>query len=318
MPVQSNKYIATFPAGCYEIVARQLKQFSVDELKIINHDTSSLTFASTFRAERLIEFRFFTNVYLVLDQARLSSYKPFIYLSGYRLLSSVNGEPQTLDNNKKDALTLLIESQLHLERNAKRSVDIVLIKRTGQDEMLTLRLARAKHKREELPKGALRPELAHILLLVARIKSKETLLDPFAGFGSIPLEALRGFGVKNVIAVEKDADLAKQLIGKGFQAIQGDATALDMIPDASIDRVVTDPPWGLFDATDDLGNTYMQSLVSIKRVLKPKGVAVILSGSELLDEVIRSDRDFSRLNVTNILVSGKKASIVKLQKTSLR
>jgi len=308
------RYIATFPAGCYEVIARQLKQFKVEDIKIISHDFSSVSFDSSLRKEKLIELRFFTNVFLILDETKLASFRQLIQNPGYRLMAITKGEPTQIEEHKRARLIALIEAELKLQPNLKNPVDIVLIKRAGEEEVLTLRLPRAKHKREELPAGSLRPELAHIMLLLAGVKSKDTILDPFAGYGSIPVEAVRGFGLKHVLAVEHDATLAQALIGKGFQVTQDDASKLSTIPDESVDRVVTDPPWGIFDSTEDQPDLYQQSLVAIKRVLRHRGVAVILSGSGVLDQVINDTNDLSRLKVLNVLVSGKKANLIKVQR----
>ncbi len=313
--VWDNLYIAMFPAGCYEIVARQLKTFRVPEVELLGHDQSSVSFTSSLTIERLIEFRFFANIYLVLDKSRLDEYKTLVRGSSYRLLSSVDGEPSPISSDKMTALKTLIEEKLGLKPNAQKlSTDFVLLKRTGQEEVLTLKLPRIKHKREQIPIGALRPELTHLLLLISGIKAKDSLLDPFAGYGSIPLEAIRGFGVKDILAVEKDSELFRRLTRVGIKAIVDDATQLASVLDGSIDRVVTDPPWGIYDASIDLKKTYHQSLGAISRVLKPGGIAVILSGSKLLDEVACNSRDLELLKMYQILVSGKQANIIKLRK----
>jgi len=212
-----KSFIATYPAGCYDIVARELKKFSVNELKIISHDESSVIFDATLTLERLIEFRFFTNIFMILKDSKLSSCRSYLKGGSFRLIALVNGEPTSIADSKRNVLSGSISKELNLKANAaKYSNDFVLVKRGNNSELLTLRLPRAKHKREKLPRGALRPELAHILLLVAGIKAKDTLLDPFAGYGSILYEARRGFGLKHTIVIEKDAELVRQLEGKGF------------------------------------------------------------------------------------------------------
>lgn len=60
-------YFATFPAGTFEIIVKQLKTFKLDKLKIIEHDDSSVIFKASLPIERLIELRYFTNVYLVVE-----------------------------------------------------------------------------------------------------------------------------------------------------------------------------------------------------------------------------------------------------------
>jgi len=315
---EARSFIATYPAGCYDIVARELKKFSVNELKIISHDESSVMFDSTLTLERLIELRFFTNIFMILKDGKLLSYKPYLKGSSFRLIALVNGKPTSIADSERNVLSGSITKELHLKANAARySNDFVLVKRDNNSELLTLRLPRAKHKREKLPQGALRPELAHILLLVSGIKAKDTLLDPFAGYGSILYEASRGFGLKHTIAIEKDAELVKQLEGKGFEVRQGDAASIKDVASGSVDKIVTDPPWGIYGDTksQELRGIYAQALNEIKRVLKQKGIAVFLSGSRILDETILSSPDFELLKSYPVLVSGKKATIYKLQKT---
>jgi hypothetical protein len=65
-----NSYYATFPAGCYNIIVKHLKSFELDEFKIAEHDDSSVLFESSLPIEKLIELRYFTNVYFVVNDAK--------------------------------------------------------------------------------------------------------------------------------------------------------------------------------------------------------------------------------------------------------
>lgn len=316
------KYIATFPAGCFEIISRQLKKFTIDELKIKQHDGSSVTFESHLTPEKLIDLRYFTNTYVILDQARLSRYHSFIKKDvNYRLMGLTEGEPTELDARDLIRLCGLIESVFHLKPSRVGYLhDFIVMKREhSADELFTLRLPRAKHKREQIPKGALRPEVAHILLLAAGARPTDTLVDPFAGYGSIPKEAVRGFGVKGVIAIECDADLLKLMEHQPYKVYGGDATDLNMIEGGSVDRIVTDPPWGLHEGLTeaDLHTLYRRSLNEMSRILKPQGIALILSSNQTLSDTIQSFPMFQLIKSYDILVSGKKATIYKLQKTAI-
>lgn len=314
---KQEDYIATFPAGAFDVIARQLKRFTIDDLKILEHDESAVMFRTQFTQERLIEMRFFTNVYMVINTDHLRQYKRFIKTESFRLFEFTNGAPTEIAPETKQELTALIEEQLHIKPNVSRfSHDFVIHRRTMGEPVLTLRLSRAKHKREDVRAGSLRPELANILLLTAAPSSSDTLLDPFAGYGAIPKEAVRGFGVKNVIAVEKNDEAAQLITQKGVRVHTGDATNLYMLLNNTIDRVVTDPPWGNYDDQNvaDLHEVYEKSLSEIHRVLKPQGTAVVLSGNDVLDTVLTKALGMKMLKSYPILVSGKKATVFKLQK----
>jgi 16S rRNA G966 N2-methylase RsmD len=312
-----KKFIATFPAGCYEIVARKLKEFSLNELEILTHDDSSVTFWTSFTPEKLIEIRFFTNVYMILNPDKLTDCKPLLKGRGFSLTESISGQPSMMDTSERNGLIRIVTKQLGLKPYfPEQSNHFILMRRGSADKTLTFKLSRAKHKREELPAGALRPELANILLLVSGVKAKNNLLDPFGGHGSILLEAMRGFGVKASLAIEKDSNLVTYLESRGVDVIEGNAKDLSGYDPESIDKVVTDPPWGIYkDANElELANLYSKFLSEVHRVLKPEGVLVILSGSSILDDIISDLQDFKLLKSYKILVSGKKATIFKLQK----
>jgi tRNA G10 N-methylase Trm11 len=310
----SNTYLATFPAGCYAIVSKQLKSFKITELKITNNDESSVIFVSSLTIERIIEMRFFTNVYIMVGSS--SGISKLLKGRYFRLMYLKKGEPQPLDKNERLATEEQIKNKFGLTPNAHLSRnDFFVIERVSLDKMLGLMLPKAKFKREKTSAGELHPELAHILCLVSGIKAKHIVLDMFAGYGSIPFEAARGFGCKHVIAVDQQM-FNNRHDYPSIEWHKADATKLGFLADSCIDRIVTDPPWGNFEhkADDELNGLYDKSISEMHRVLKPEGVAVILSGSDLLNELIKSRRSFKVLSNYTVLVSGKKARIFKLQK----
>ena len=287
----------------------------MDEFKIAARDDSSVLFESSLPIEKLIELRYFTNVYFVVDDAKPL---PKSLLKGkyFRLMLLKEGEPRSIQQDGKEEFETKIKQTYKLEPNTHLSKnDFYLIERKSGQKLLTLRLPKAKFKREKLSAGELRPELAHILCLAAGVKAKHILLDMFAGYGSIPYEAVRGFRCRNVTAVD-----IKRLPGRheyhGIEWQEADARNLNHVQDNSIDRVVTDPPWGIYDAeVDDLSSLYKDFTQAMTRTLRPGGVAVVLSGFEGAAECFEAAKTLQLINKWNVLVSGKKATIYKLQKT---
>jgi tRNA (guanine6-N2)-methyltransferase len=96
----------------------------------------------------------------------------------------------------------------------------------------------------------------------------------------------------------------------------GSAVDLPLIADGSINKVITDPPWGMYGdlKEPDLRYLYKQSLNEMARVLKPGGIAVILSGNSELNEIANEARSLEIVKTYSILVSGKKATILKMRR----
>ncbi len=288
----------------------------LDKLKVTNIDKSSVTFNSDYPIEKLIELRFFTNIYLIISGP---GGLPKATFKGryFRLMMLKDGEPHQIGPAERTKLEDGINRDFGLMPNTHLSKnDFYLIERSSSGKkMLTLRLPRAKFKREELSAGELRPELAHILLLIAGAKAKDVVLDIFAGYGSIAFEAVRGFGCKQVIAVDSQ-ELPERHETSSIKWLKADARNLDFQADNSVDRIVTDPPWGDYKKSSraELKELYEQSIKEMHRVLRRDGIAVILSGSNILDETIQNSQDFNVLKNYTILVSGKKAKIFKLQR----
>jgi 16S rRNA G966 N2-methylase RsmD len=308
-------YFATFPAGCYDIIVKHLKSFDINQLKIIDHDSSSITFKSSLTIEKLIELRYLTNVYLVFDDSPKPRLRSLFNGHFFRLMRLKSGAPQPLDTSERAKLETNINRDFgllpntHLARN-----DFYVIERDSLPAFLSLRLPKAKFKREKTAAGELKPELAHILCLAAGLKAKYKVADPFAGHGAIPLEAIRGFGCKQVLAVDQNTILPDRRNHPEILWREADSRHLSFLEDNSLDRIVTDPPWGIYTEITDTATFYRGILNEFHRILKSGGVAVILTGWNEFNETLEQISGFKIIGQWDILVSGKKATLFKMQK----
>lgn len=171
-----------------------------------------------------------------------------------------------------------------------------------------------------LKKGELYPELSYILCLISEPNENDVFFDPFAGHGSIPAQRL-SFSHKRIIAGEIDRDLQRGLeknFSKRVVVAPVDALSLSTISDNSIDKIVTDPPWGLYDTEKDIPKFYFLMLKQFLRVIKRDGIMVILTAQkELMEELLGKFKGQLKLEEKyGTLVSGKKAGVYKIRKIS--
>lgn len=328
-----NTYAATFVAGTSEIISKRLKQFSIEQLKITYSDDSFMAFKSNMPESKIANLRFFNNIFVVLAQnENNSSLEQFLESSLAKAVSSPSlpgkrfslsvmheGKLQNVNPTLRQKLIQTITGRYGATESAHRpDVELWFFMRSSGFGVFGWKLPHIQFKAESKSVGALRSELAHILGLVAGLDNHDSVLDPFAGSGALLEEALVGFHVKQVIAVEKDKKLLARLMKKPkLEVIEGDATDLSFIKSDSIDKTITDPPWGSFTKMDNfkIKDLYTSSMHEVARVLKPGGVAVILSSANDIISYSRSQVD--NLNLVKeypILVSGHKATIYKLRK----
>ena len=130
--------------------------------------------------------------------------------------------------------------------------------------------------------GVLMPRVARALTNLSGIKPGELFLDPFCGTAGILVEAgLVGAKVIGIDAQEKlvlGARMNLEAYNLDYVLMEGDACRIPL-KDCTIDAVVTDPPYGRSAAilADSLEELYSGALQEIQRVLKPGGIAVVVS-----------------------------------------
>jgi len=189
--------------------------------------------------------------------------------------------------------------------------------------LVGFRLTKRPNYEKILEKGELYPELAHILCLISEPNASDVFLDPFSGHGSIPIARALGFPFKIVYASDNDKGLVKKLKTKkirgNFVVGHWDATRLTNFENRSIDKIVTDPPWGLHSGTElNLERFYEDMLKEFIRILKKDGLLVLLTAQKELVELLlnKITNELILIKRYDTLVSGKKAGAYKLRKIS--
>ncbi|HET9411406.1 MAG TPA: hypothetical protein VFO38_00985 [Candidatus Saccharimonadales bacterium] len=322
------KYFATFIPGTRDIIYKRLNAFSNQSLSVTEISDGLVLFESTLTIPQLSELRFFNNVFLLIHDFGIAATpvtELLPRLTAFPLPQAPYGTTFTLKVSQANEFVAAPRQKIldyiaaqtgKTATSHKPDDEFLLLARSDGRSLWGWRLPRAGFKQRNLEQGEIRPELAHIMGLVAGVTPKSTVLDPFAGYGGIVRECLQGFHAKEVIAIEQNQRLIPHLKSiPRLIALHGDAKQLGHISSRNIDRIITDPPWGEFTQADpnELRALYRHALVQMHRVLRAKGAVIMLTAAPFMADVA-AETSFDIVKEYPILVSGRKATIYKLRR----
>mgnify|MGYP006276203857 CR=1 FL=1 len=153
-----------------------------------------------------------------------------------------------------------------------------------------------------------------------------TLLDPFCGSGTIPIEAANLLPGARVLAADRDeeavagtrsnADATGVAVRIDLKTI--DARDLDEHYETeSVDAIVTNPPFGIrLHREADFYRLYRRFLTTAGLILRPRGVIVILVGKKrgLFNRVLREVGLYDLVEVRIIEIGGVYPGLFVLRK----
>ncbi len=341
-------YASTFISGLQDLISQELTKL-IPDLRITGLYDGLVVYTTNAKIRKLKGINFFNNTYLVLRQFKNLQSGDLNNIIR-QALKSWNISPKwardAVGNSKKFRIITSKENQLtavdksllrSMEQKiahsyglrvdrAKPDIEFWFLYRSEKIGFFMLRLTKHKAYEKVLHKGQLRPELSYILSLISEPKADDILLDPFCGYGSIPIARAIHFPYNMIFASDKDKGLVKRLKQELKKTnlkkpiLVKAADALDMgsvFEDEFIDKIITDPPWGFYeDLGMDISIFFDRMLGEFHRILKPKGVMVLLTARKIEFEssLAKYKDEFELCHKYDILVSGKKASIYKVVK----
>ncbi|MGI6705590.1 MAG: methyltransferase [Clostridia bacterium] len=175
---------------------------------------------------------------------------------------------------------------------------------------------------KNLNKGELRPEFVLLMIYWANIGPHDVVMDPFAGYGSIPFQLYNAFSFGKLIVNDKDrikVDYLKRLFTKArtrkmVEISCEDARSLSHVQDKSVDKIITDPPWGIYENIQDIEGFYTDVLMEMKRILKDEGKIIVLTASKTEFKNATLACGLKIIDRIDTLVKGKKASLFRAVK----
>lgn len=139
--------------------------------------------------------------------------------------------------------------------------------------------------------AALKPTIAYGMLKIAELKDGETLLDPMCGGGTIVIEAVRNYRLRNVYCMDISPKHLKGAIMNAIASsvyskinfIPGNARKVDEYIKEYVDVIVTNPPYGIRMLRQEyLRTLYSDFLKSSRNILSSKGRIVVITSEYVL------------------------------------
>ena len=327
------EYVSSFITGFQDVVAQDLPN-RLKGLKILNLFDGLVHYSYSGNSRDLESVIYFNNTFFVLKTMKgkglnfpslagvvAKENKSYLITKGsFRVRFNQENQFVKVDKQiaRKAEDTVLRCTKLQLDRLSPSTEIWYAIRREGFAYCGQL-ISKREFTEKNLNKGELRPEIAYLICCFAELQNDGVVLEPFCGYGSIPVQLIKKFRFQKLFA----SDIDKEKISINMQKKQlkdnpqidlsvNDAFVLPQIIDRSVDVVITDPPWGYFEQIDDIGEFYKKMFTSFKRILKENGRMIILSARKDEIEKAALEMNVQILSSLNTLVNGKKASLYKM------
>jgi 23S rRNA G2445 N2-methylase RlmL len=215
----------------------------------------------------------------------------------YRLVAQMNGvhgyrRVDALKAMSRGLAGKLPASWKHAEENASVEIWLTI---DGAMAICGMRLSdktmrHRTYKHEHLP-ASIRPTIAAAMVRLADLKPGQTVLDPMCGVGTLLAEAFLSIkGKKGADGeawqlhllggdIDKSHVRAAQVNMRQFGITELQAWDARELPleDASVDRILSNPPFGKQLSTpEEIVPLYRQSVREMDRVLRPGGKSVLI------------------------------------------
>jgi tRNA (guanine6-N2)-methyltransferase len=341
-------FASTFAAGLKDVVKEMLIG-AFPEVKILLELDGLIVFRGTISTDQLKTIRFANNSFVVLRMFQDLRDDPITEMlaavlkdenlktivkanigtkkrRAFRLIASRENQFVSIDQDLRNALERNFTKIHGLTVDRGRpDTEFWLLYRSEGYGFFLFRLTQQPAFQHVLEKGELGPEIAYTLCYLSEPNNDDIFLDPFCGYGSIPLERAVSFPYNMIFAFDNDPG-KKRLVRsrvkesriKGMFIVKTE-NALNMktFEDGFVHKIVTDPPWGFYkELPPDIDNFHSSMLEEFCRVLKRDGILVILTArKEEFEQALSTYKHELRLvKKLDILVSGKKAAIYKVRR----
>ncbi|MCR4742553.1 MAG: methyltransferase [Treponema sp.] len=331
------EFISSFTSGFSDLVKEDFPK-RIPSVKILNLFDGLIHYQFSGNSRELSKIMYFNNTFFILKTwkgkglnfpmmvGNIQKEKKYYLINKgtFRVRFSKENQFAKVDKNiaRRAEEAVVNNSKLNIDR-LNPTTEIWYSIRSQDFAFCGQLISKREFTEKNLNKGELRPEVAYFMCLMSDFNQDSLIAEPFAGYGSIPLQLAKKFHFKKLFISDIDQEKIKMLEDKKNLKDRDDieisvqnAFELKNIEDKSLDLVITDPPWGFYEDIGDISDFYDKCFNSFKRILKEQGRIVMLSArKEELENLLEVRKDFNLIKSFHTLVNGKKAGLYLIEKT---
>ena len=319
-------FYSSFIVGFEELVPKLIKEQN-QNISIVQVLNGAVIY-KTSSSDNIDNIGFFNNNFFVFKSAKETNILTFInqlsnislkkgkYKKSFRIVISDQNNLIGIDNQVLSALENKIEKETgYYVNRLKPDIEYWVLKRSEGIILFMERINKHKSFDKQLNRGELRDDLCCFLNYLSEPTESDIYLDCFCGSGAIIKNRIKMYKFNMIFGIDiesKHIQELKKVYKKNNLIFKNIDFFENKFENGFIDKIVTDPPWGMFEKKYDFDKFYQLFINEANRILKKNGTIVILTACK--EEMSKIKTDMILTGIYNILVSGKKACVYVYKK----
>ncbi|MBD3329745.1 hypothetical protein GF357_04600 [Candidatus Dojkabacteria bacterium] len=333
------QYYSVFPEGLTNTIKEIIIKNNIAK-KFLKEGSSFIVYSSCTSPNMIAKARFFETTFLLasyfeqnykikdqIDWFR-KNIRKIVELSGdaanktssFRIVESRSIRDGEKYNDQIRSLEHLLSKKIRIDRGHP-DYEIRLIEKEDHG-FIGIRVTKPPEHIDTFQEGSLRKEIAYVLNYLSNPKGNDVFIDPFCGGGIIPLLRSEMAPYRTIIASDIDTSSLKSKISKlkmqknSFIIKTSDLQNLEFDDKTLVNKIVTDPPWGLVQKIPNLETFYEQMFQKFIDISASQTTVVLLSSQEdAIQKALERFRSIMQLTQKiELKVSGRKAYIFILRR----
>lgn len=325
-------FYSTFPKGFLNLITEILTK-ELHDLLILQTGNDFIHYQTSENINKITNLVFFEQTVLIFN------FFPVELKSFDNILSWFNDNQskvnQVLTNLEKNISFRIVGTSINLDNsqinnklknvktnlqlnNSNPDYDIRIVERKDYG-YLGVRITNSREYIDTLQKGSLRKEIAYMMLYLSEIQDNDVFIDPFCGYGVIPILRATNWKYERITASDIDTTKITNKLNilnskfNNFNVVQSDISNLKNKINTKYNKVVTDIPWGKINNIDNLKDFYFEILDTIYAICKNNSVIILLTPHiDIVNNYLKINKMFIIDSIFKGEVSGRESNIIKL------